>query len=220
MSRRPSRAHHFALFAGIASVCYLQTTFARAGATASIPWRHSFEQARAEARETNRPLWVQFMGPWCPFCVRMDRETLAKPEIAAEARGGFIVVKVQSDAREDLVERYEISGLPATLVLSPSGTVLGKHEGFADAAEFRSFLSSARVKFASAKSESPKSPELALAGYCPVSLVQGRGLNPGRQDLIARYDGREYRFADEAERDAFLKQPEVFLPANGGRCPV
>ena len=62
---------------------------------------------------------------------------------------------------------------------------------------------------------------LALAGFCPVTLVQGRGLAEGQASRYSvRYDGREYRFANAADREAFLANPERFLPSNGGKCAV
>ena len=34
------------------------------------------------------------------------------------------------------------------------------------------------------------------------------------------HDGHAYRFADAQARDAFLKNPESYLPSDGGRCVV
>jgi YHS domain-containing protein len=94
--------------------------------------------------------------------------------------------------------------------------VLGRHEGYADAGEFLGFL------FASRPPASPEleAEEIALAGYDPVSLVSGNGLSPGDPSLKVEHDGQEYRFADEADRQAFLRDPERFLPCSRGRCVV
>jgi YHS domain-containing protein/thiol-disulfide isomerase/thioredoxin len=195
---------------------------ARPDGPTAIPWRTNFERARAEARAEGRPLWVQFTGPWCTYCRKMESDTFSKAPVVAAARDSFVPVKVQADEREDLVERLEVGGLPATLVLSASGAVLARHEGYASVAEFLAFLDRARGVSRSARpaKRSAEGEGLALAGYCPVSLVQGRGLTPGQQDLAVHYDGHTFRFADAEVRDAFLRQPEAFLPANGGRCPV
>jgi YHS domain-containing protein len=61
---------------------------------------------------------------------------------------------------------------------------------------------------------------VALAGFCPVSLVQGCRLIPGQPALSLSYEGLVYRFADDRMRTAFRNQPGRFLPANGGHCPV
>jgi YHS domain-containing protein len=188
-------------------------TAARAG-DAPIPWRGGYEAARAEAQRQNRPLWVQFTGPWCLFCRRMERETFSRPEIVALSRD-FVPVKVQTDEREDLAEHFAIDGLPATVVVAPDGRVLGQHVGFAEPDEFLAFLFRARPPGGGEVAE-----EIALAGYDVVSLVEGRGLTEGRPGLAVRHDGQEFRFRDEADRDEFLRQPERFLPTNRGRCAV
>src|SRR3954470_22819714 len=40
-----------------------------------IAWRTDLAQAQAEARSRNLLLWIQFTGPWCINCRRMDRAT-------------------------------------------------------------------------------------------------------------------------------------------------
>jgi YHS domain-containing protein/thioredoxin-related protein len=184
--------------------------------SAPIPWRTQYEAARAEAVARDRPLWLQFTGPWCLFCRRMERETFTRPEVVALSRDDFIPVKIHSDEREDLVEQFGITGLPAALILGPDGRVISRQEGYADAGEFLGFLFAARPPVR----PEPEQSEIALAGYDPVSLVNGNGLTSGHESLTVRHDGLEYRFADEADREAFLRDPERFQPCNRGRCVV
>ena len=192
----------------------MTATLAAAADPHTIAWRSDFEKARAEAKARNLPLWVQFTGPWCIYCRKMDREVFARPDVAAEARERFVPVKIRSDEREDLVAFYQVSGLPSTLILAPNGAIQARQDGFVEAGEFLALL--ARVP-----QPAPVPNEgVALAGFCPVTLVQGRGLTAGQRRFAVRYDGHEYRFANAAERDAFLKEPEKFLPSNGGQCVV
>ena len=181
-----------------------------------IAWRSNFESARAEAKSKNLPLWVQFTGPWCGYCRLMDRETFARPEVAAAARDRFIAVKVQADDREDLVAAFGVTGLPCSVILSTRGEVAARREGFVGPSEFLGVLASVPrpSRFSS------ENDGVALAGYCPVSLMQGRGLAPGQREWSVTHQGREYRFAREADRDEFLRDPSVFLPRSGGRCVV
>ncbi|MHC5542273.1 hypothetical protein ACYOEI_28960, partial [Singulisphaera rosea] len=62
--------------------------------------------------------------------------------------------------------------------------------------------------------------EVALAGYCPVSLIKGQKLVLGQDDVTLEHAGRRYRFADQAGLEVFRKQPERFTPVNGEGCPV
>jgi YHS domain-containing protein/thiol-disulfide isomerase/thioredoxin len=187
---------------------------AHAGDSHTIAWRSDFDKARAEAKARNLPLWVQFTGPWCIYCRKMDRETFVAPEVVAQSKERFVPVKIRSDEREDLVAHFGISGLPATLILTPEGQLQARQDGFADAGEFLGVL-------ASIPAPPPRPGDgVALAGFCPVTLVRGQGLTQGQKRFAVRYDGHEFRFATAAERDAFLAEPEKFLPSNGGKCVV
>src|SRR5690242_16182381 len=91
---------------------------------ARIPWRVDLARAADEARGRQRPLWIQFTGPWCHFCHLMDRTTFTDPRVVAQARDRFVPVVLQSEGSEDLIARFEIGGLPATVIVAPTGEVL------------------------------------------------------------------------------------------------
>jgi YHS domain-containing protein len=143
----------------------------------------------------------------------MDREVFARPDVVTKSQHNFVPVKIRSDEREDLIAQFAIAGLPATVILKPTGEILAKREGFVEPAAFLELLESAQPAPA-------PSANLALAGYCPVSLVEGRGLHAGRADVSVNHDGLIYRFAARPLRDLFLKDPERFLPRGSGRCVV
>jgi protein disulfide-isomerase len=185
-----------------------------APARAQVAWRAPFESARAEAAANARPLLVQFTGPWCVYCLRMDRETFARPDVAALAGAEFVPVKVRADERPDLMEHFGVSRLPTTIVLAPDGRPLLRRDGYADPGTYLALLAAARPP-----APAP-APALALDGHDPVALVQCRGLVAGRPELEAVADGLTFRFADAASRDAFLADPGRYAPRGGGRCPV
>lgn len=58
---------------------------------------------------------------------------------------------------------------------------------------------------------------LALSGYDPVSYFQTEPLE-GDPEINTRYGGAQYRFHTEANRQAFLADPQQYLPAYGGWC--
>ncbi len=214
---RSSRPPRTGVRARLAYITLLASTALPASALSAdgVPWRTDFAAAQAEARARNLPLWIQFTGPWCIYCKKMDFETFTDGGVVGRAQGQFIPVKVRSDAREDLVAWLGVGSLPTTVVLSPTGsTILGRRQGFAGPDEFAGILDGAWAGFTN-------SPEaLALSGMCPVKLVQGQGRVAGRADLALFHDGKVYRFADASARDLFLKDPEKYLPADHGRCVV
>jgi len=188
---------------------------AHAGNPSPIAWRATFAEARAEARATDRPIWLQFTGHWCGYCRQMERESFTRAEVIALAGRKFVPVQAQADEDEALAQSFGITAVPATILLKPSGEVLARHDGYADPETFLGLLG--RV---SAANPPAARDGVALAGYCPVRLVQDGRLEAGRPALALRHEGRQYWFADAATRDAFLKEPEAYLPADGGSCPV
>src|SRR5437879_2363849 len=97
----------------------LACNFAYAGNHTTTAWRSNYEQAKAEAKSKNLLLWVQFTGPWCHFCQRMDSETFVSPAVTSAAHGKFVPVKLRSDVYESLALKFGLSGLPSTIILRP-----------------------------------------------------------------------------------------------------
>jgi YHS domain-containing protein/thiol-disulfide isomerase/thioredoxin len=215
-SARPARVPPRALMGLMAlAISAALPASVRAGEARGIAWRSDLAAAEAEARARNLPLWIQFTGPWCIYCKKMDMFAFADPAIVARSQTAFVPVKIRSDAREDLVVRFSIASLPSSVILSPSGKmILGRSQGYADAPTFASVLDSAWAN-------NLADPEvLAMSGYCPVRLVEGKGRVKGDPRLALFHDGHAYRFADASARDLFLKDPEKYLPSDGGRCVV
>ncbi|MCB1111351.1 MAG: YHS domain-containing protein [Chlamydiia bacterium] len=58
---------------------------------------------------------------------------------------------------------------------------------------------------------------LALDGYDVVSYYKGVPVR-GIPDYYAKYDGRYWYFSSAENRDAFMKDPEHYLPKYRGYC--
>ena len=210
MPSRPAPASRAGLGLGL---LLLAACGSHAGAPDSIVWRTDLERARAEAQALGRPIWLQFTAPWCGYCRMMERESFARPDVVALARARFVTVQASPEVDEDLARTYNITGIPATLLLKPTGEVIARQDGYTDPASFRALLD--RVPVPNRPTEA-----IALAGYCPVRLVWSGRLEAGQPSLAVRHEGRDYRFADASARAAFLKEPSAFVPVDGGRCVV
>ncbi len=58
----------------------------------------------------------------------------------------------------------------------------------------------------------------ALRGYDPVAyFTEGKAIL-GDEAIRETWDGADYMFATEANRAAFVEQPQRYLPAHGGFC--
>jgi YHS domain-containing protein/thiol-disulfide isomerase/thioredoxin len=221
LSTRPHRAGYL-LFALVGLAQLLCSEDAQGFDGHGVAWRSDLGSAQAEARQKDLPLWVQFTGPWCVNCKRMDRGAFLHPLVVAASTERFIPVKVRSDEYEQLALSLGLTVLPSTVIVKPSGEVIDKWEGFGEPGEFLNFLEETLIRDGrlprSPRKDGP--PEIALASYCPVSLVDRRRLVPGQTTLVEKHGGFEYRFADEAARVAFRARPEKYVPVNRGDCPV
>lgn len=92
-----------------------------------LPWRSDVEAALAEARATGRFAVVDFTADWCLACHELDRLTLRHSEVAALLAGAE---RIRVDATrmtepvEALFARFHVLGLPAVIVVDPSGQVV------------------------------------------------------------------------------------------------
>lgn len=59
---------------------------------------------------------------------------------------------------------------------------------------------------------------VAIRGADPVAYWDGNGPVDGLRSITGEWNGATWRFATEANRDAFLADPERFAPEYGGYC--
>jgi YHS domain-containing protein len=241
LQQHPVRAGVSALL--LVALLFLDAARASAGDAETITWRSDYEQALAEARSRNQLLWIQFTGPWCPNCKRMEDESFPHPLIREHARRSFVPVKLRSDMNQDLALSFDLSGLPATVVIAPSREVLAVRQGFLGPEELDDLLRQSLLRHSSRSEPGSKlatrgdrpepgertpvqvgrsktEDELALSGYCPVSLVSDKRLVQGQSAYTVSHEGRLYRFASMITFNVFRRDPERFVPVNGGNCPV
>ncbi len=101
------------------------------------PWqRATFERARAE----NRIILVNVVATWCHWCHVMEETTYRDPAVAELLATHFVVVRVDSDARPDVAERYREWGWPATAFLSPDARPVLELRGYRNPQAFAAIL--------------------------------------------------------------------------------
>ena len=62
--------------------------------------------------------------------------------------------------------------------------------------------------------------QVALSGFCPVTLVSDKRLVPGQAEYTVTHEGRLYRFASLVTFNLFSRDPQRYVPVNNGNCPV
>lgn len=59
---------------------------------------------------------------------------------------------------------------------------------------------------------------LAIKGYDPVAYFNQNKAIEGNKQLSVNFEGATYRFANAANKEAFLKDPKKYEPQYGGWC--
>lgn len=101
-------------------------------ATNGLPWIRDYDKALALAKETGRPMLIDFMADWCGPCKEMEATFWMRQEVMAE-RANFIFVKVDTDRNPVIAAKYNANVLPNVLFTDPWGNPLINHVGFSPA---------------------------------------------------------------------------------------
>jgi uncharacterized protein YyaL (SSP411 family) len=92
--------------------------------TAAITWNDwspgIFERATAEGRL----VFLDITAKWCHWCHVLDGTSLSDPRVAAALGKDYIAVRVDTDRRPDINDRYNQGGWPSVAVLLPDGRTL------------------------------------------------------------------------------------------------
>lgn len=111
-----------------------------AGAHGQTEWATWEAASFQRAKQENRIILINVVASWCHWCHVMDEETYGDPEIAALLAEHFVTIRVDSDARPDVAERYRQWGWPATAFLTPDAQQVQALRGYKHRDEFETLL--------------------------------------------------------------------------------
>ncbi|MBI4878324.1 MAG: thioredoxin domain-containing protein [Planctomycetes bacterium] len=89
-----------------------------------MEWLGWGEDAFAEAKRLERPVFLFIAASWCRFSKRMEREVLSDPGVASLLANRFVAVKVDKDRRPEVNDRYNVGGWPSLCVLTADGELI------------------------------------------------------------------------------------------------
>lgn len=90
---------------------------------AEIKWLEWSKEAFDKAKRGNKPILLDIHGVWCHWCHVQD-ESYADPTVIEIVDEKFVPVKVDTDKRPDINERYNQGGWPTTAFLTPDGMLI------------------------------------------------------------------------------------------------
>ena len=94
-----------------------------------------FTKALARARQSRKPLVLDFQAQWCVPCKRMERETFTDPGVVRLLQQ-CVLLKIDTDEHPALAKHFGVVGLPDLRLLAPDGKERKRLNGFQDAASF------------------------------------------------------------------------------------
>ncbi len=101
----------------------------------SLSWLTEIEAAVDASRSSGRPILVDLYADWCGWCKRLDEEVFSS-EIFASVAPRFVLLRVDTEDGGQgtaLAERFGVTSLPTTLVITADLVRIGEIRGFAPA---------------------------------------------------------------------------------------
>jgi len=87
-----------------------------------LPWS---ADAFAQAAREHKPVLLSITAAWCRACHEMDRVTYGDARVAPLIYDRFVPVRIDTDRRPDINERYNLGGWPTTAFLTAEGDLIG-----------------------------------------------------------------------------------------------
>jgi len=164
---------------------------------AEVQWRHDYRAAREEARQKNRPLFMDVGTANCHWCTQLDVSTFRDPTIVQQLNQDFIPVRIDADRMPSFAQAMQINSYPTLVFASPEGQVLGKHEGYLDAGRFGRQASQALARMpALVKPAAPAQTVAAPTPMAPHAVAPPMQLLSDAQQLLAdargAFQGRRF----------------------------
>ncbi|VVB81938.1 Thiol:disulfide interchange protein DsbD [uncultured archaeon] len=89
-----------------------------------LNWFSFTKTAFSRSRREKKPVLLYLSAVWCHWCHTMDRLAYSDEKITDFINKNFIPVKVDTDKRPDINERYNVGGWPSTVILASDGELI------------------------------------------------------------------------------------------------
>jgi thioredoxin-related protein len=113
-----------------------------------VQWRKDYNEARKEASEKDKPLFLDFGTADCSWCKRLDTDVFQNKDVIAQVNEQFIPIRIDGNRDPRLVEALRIQSYPTLVFASPDGKILVVQEGYVDAGRFQELLRRAAATYA------------------------------------------------------------------------
>ncbi len=170
-----------------------------AAARAELVWapEPALADVLQHAHLDETPLMLVFRADWCGFCRRLDDETLTNP-LVLNGNGRWLGARLDIESEEGgrAARRWNVTGLPTILILTPAGTLIDSVTGFRTGVELAQILRQSQ------------------SAAVPIEQLAGEAARPGVQpDFVLRAARRLLDAGRDGEALALLDHLEAQVPA-------
>lgn len=174
-----------------------------------IGWSTDARAAMESAAASGKPVLVDLWAIWCVPCKEMEETTYQDPRVV-RAFEEFVPLKVDADANEIFVERYEVEGFPTTLFLDGQGREITRRVSYVGPDEMLDAMESVLEGYDAYRERVDRRDDAeALRAAADYLLRAG---NPGGAADLLR---DALKLAESAGADAIELELSVALTASG-----
>jgi thioredoxin len=112
-------------------------------ARASIKWYNTIQPALAKAKETGKPIMIDFYATWCVPCKMLDASTYRNANVVTESEN-WVMVRIDVDQNQELAAQYGVESVPTIVLLSSDGKEKQRNAGFIDAGSMQKVMTSSQ----------------------------------------------------------------------------
>lgn len=106
-----------------------------------INWKTNLEDAKALAKSSNRRVLIDFYGDACSACIEQDATTYRDAKVlAAMDRVVPVKVKLGDESNGSAFDKFSVSLMPTTVILSSEGREVARNVGYTDVAHMLELL--------------------------------------------------------------------------------
>ncbi|PCJ67251.1 MAG: hypothetical protein COA58_02735 [Bacteroidetes bacterium] len=110
----------------------------------SVFIQEDWNKALELAKESGKPILVDFYTEWCGWCKVMDKKTFSVPSISEKIAADYIAVRLDAERGigKMVAAKYRVSSYPTIGYFTSEGKLMGKISGYITADKFPDMIDS------------------------------------------------------------------------------
>ncbi len=110
----------------------------------------SLQEALDKAQQTDRLVLADMSAVYCPTCRKLSNEIFANAQVQQQIASNYVYARIEysSDAGDEFMQKYQVSGFPTVLILDNQGQKLTPVPLTFDPNKYTNMLATAAAEYA------------------------------------------------------------------------